>query len=185
MKRLCCLLLCSLLLVGCGNKSGFDRAMALRSSILKASGCRFDATITADYGGSLYVFSVECEAESTGKLAFRVIAPDSIAGITGTVDATGGNLTFDDQVLAFPILPDDVISPVSAPWLFMKTLSGGYLKACEETDNGLHLLINDSYAQEAIRVEVYTDSADRPIRADFFWQGSRILTLEIENFTVL
>ena len=98
--------------------------MALRSRILQAQQCTFDVSITADYGDKLHQFSVFCQGDSQGNLTFTVNEPESIAGITGKISDTGGKLTFDDTALQFDTMADDTISPVSAPWIFLKTLFG-------------------------------------------------------------
>jgi len=117
------------LLAGCTNRNAaLDRAMALRTRLL-ISAVSFDAEITADYGDDLHTFAVYCEGDSQGNLGFRVTAPDSISDITGRIEAGEGKLTYSDTVLAFPLLAEDQLSPVSAPWVFYTTLRGGYLTA--------------------------------------------------------
>ena len=178
-------MLCILFLVGCNGKTEIEKGMILRSQLLSGNGCEFNCIVTADYGAELYTFSMSCKADKSGNVSFSVTAPESIAGITGTLSSVGGKLTFDDQALAFPVLADGMISPVSAPWFFVTALRGGYLKACEENKDGLHMVINDTYAQDAIQIDIYTDSNVSPVRAEFLWQGRRFLSLSIENYTVV
>ena len=185
MKRTLVGLLCILFLFGCGKESGLEKGLVLRNRLLSGDGCEFRAEITADYGKELYVFSVSCKVDNAGNLTFCVISPESISGISGTISATGGKLTFDDHALAFPVLADGMLSPVSAPWFFITALRSGYLKACEENKDGLHLVINDSYAQDAIQVDVYTDPDMTPVRAELVWQGMRVLTVTVENFNIV
>jgi len=185
MRRLIGATLCVLLLFGCAGNSEMERAMAIRNRLLEGDGCQFVATVTADYGNELYEFSMSCKTDKTGTLSFSVIAPDSLTGITGTIDANGGKLTFDDHALAFPALADDLITPVCAPWIFVTALRGGYLKACGGIQGGLHMIINDSYGQDAIQVDIFTDQQLNPIRAEFLWQGMRIVTLSIDKYIVL
>ena len=126
MKRFALLCLVLALFCGCSaNSADLDRAMALRGK-LQQSEVRFDVDITADYGDKIHTFSMECHADSKGNLKFTVAKPESITGLSGTVTRNDGKLTFDDQVLAFDILADDLISPVSGPWVMMETLRGGY-----------------------------------------------------------
>lgn len=185
MKRLLVSLLCTIFLFGCAGKSDIDEGLRLRNNLLSGNGCEFNATVAADYGKDIYTFSMFCTADNDGNLTFSVTAPASIAGITGTLNSVGGHLTFDDHALAFPVLADGQISPVSAPWFFVTALRSGYMKACEVDRNGIHLIFNDSYAQDAIQVDVYTDSNVIPVRAEFLWQGRRILALNIENYAIL
>lgn len=174
-----------LLLTGCGkHDEELDRAMALRAKLLTAS-VTFDAEITADYGDEVHTFSVYCEGDNQGNLGFRVTAPETIADISGCCDAGEGKLTFRDTVLAFPLLAEDQLSPVSAPWIFYMTLRGGYLTAAGMEEDLLRLTIDDSYDDDALTVDIWLDATDTPIRAEILYDGRRILTLTIENFQIL
>ena len=174
-----------LLLTGCGtHDEELDRAMALRAKLLTAS-VTFEAEITADYGDEVHTFSVYCEGDNQGNLGFRVTAPETIAGISGRCDAGEGKLTFQDTVLAFPLLAEDQLSPVSAPWIFYMTLRGGYLTAAGMEEDLLRVTIDDSYDDDALTVDIWLDANDTPIRAEILYDGRRILTLTIENFQIL
>ena len=185
MKRIIPILLILVLLTGCaGARDTMDRAMALRSALL-AKGAEFDATVTADYGDKTYSFGMHCRMEAQGKVTFSVTAPETIAGITGTVSASGGKLTFDGNALAFTLLADGQVSPVSGPWLLMKTLRSGYLTSCGMEDGCLRIAIDDSYEDDALHLDVWLDESDCPKRGEILWKGRRILTVEIENFVFL
>ena len=120
MKRILALLCLAVLLVGCGKSDdSLNRAMALRTQILQKT-ASFDAEITADYGDRLHTFAMTCQADTQGNLSFKVTQPQSISGITGTVSTDGGKLTFEDHALAFGLMADGLISPVSGPWVLLK-----------------------------------------------------------------
>jgi hypothetical protein len=185
LKRIIPILLILVLLAGCaGARDTMDRAMALRSALL-AKGAEFDAAVTADYGDKTYSFGMHCRMEAQGKVTFSVTAPQTIAGITGTVSASGGKLTFDGNALAFTLLADGQVSPVSGPWLLMKTLRSGYLTSCGVEDGCLRIAIDDSYEDDALHLDVWLDESDCPKRGEILWKGRRILTVEIENFVFL
>lgn len=174
-----------LLLTGCGGENGeLDRAMALRAKMLTSS-VSFDAEITADYGSEIHTFSVYCEGDSQGNLGFKVTAPETIADITGRIDGGEGKLTFRDTVLAFPLLAEDQLSPVSAPWVFYTALRGGYLTSAGMEDDLLRLTIDDSYEEDALTADIWLDANDSPVRAEILYDGRRILTLVIKNFQLL
>ena len=185
MKRIIPILLILVLLAGCaGARDTMDRAMALRSALL-AKGAEFDAAVAADDGDKTYSFGMHCRMEAQGKVTFSVTAPETIAGITGTVSASGGKLTFDGNALAFTLLADGQVSPVSGPWLLMKTLRSGYLTSCGMEDGCLRIAIDDSYEDDALHLDVWLDESDCPKRGEILWKGRRILTVEIENFVFL
>lgn len=174
-----------LLLGGCkGAEAELDRAMALRAKLL-ASSVSFDAEITADYGDELHTFSLYCEGDTRGNLGFRVTAPEAITDITGRIEGGEGKLTFRDTALAFPILAEDQLSPVSAPWIFYQTLRSGYLTAAGMEEEFLRLTIDDSYEEDALTLDIWLNEQDLPIRAEILYDGRRILTLEIENFQIM
>ena len=156
--------------------------MQLRENMLQKS-CSFVAQITADYGDKSYAFSAGCTADAEGNLSFVVLSPESIGGITGKITAQNGYLTFDDSVLAFPLLADGELSPVSAPWLMIRTLRSGYLKSAGMDGENLLLTIYDSYEEDALQLDIWLDNDNRPIHADFLWQGRRVLSITVNDFT--
>lgn len=185
MKRLALLCLVLILLCGCSaNSADMDRAMALRGK-LQQKEVTFDVDITADYGDKVHTFSMECQADIKGNMKFSVTRPESISGISGTVSKGSGKLTFDDQILAFDILADNLISPVSGPWVLMETLRSGYLTSCSQEGDLLRVAIDDSYADNALHLEVWLDSNDIPQRCEIYWQGRRLLSMDVKNFTFL
>ena len=184
MKKLSVLLIVLLFFGGCsGKQEELERAMTLRAKLL-ASECSFDAKITADYGDKLYVFAMTCQGDSRGNLTFTVTEPESIAGITGILSQDGGKLTFDDTALAFPMMADDQLTPVSAPWIFLKTLRGGYLTSANTEEELLHLTIDDSYEEDALQLDIWLDGQNLPVQSDILYDGRRILTVQVSNFTL-
>ena len=185
MKKLAALMLTFLMLTGCSKtKDMLDKAMTLRVDLLACESYSFDAVITADYGDEVNTFGMHCQGDNDGNLEFTVTEPETIAGITGSISQGEGKLTFDDQAVAFPLLADGQVTPISGPWILMKTLMGGYLTACNEEEGLLHLMINDSYADDALELEIWLDEAIHPIRAEIGYEGRRIVTMEIENFQI-
>ena len=162
-----------------------DAGLSLRSSILSATGCTFDATVTADYGNQTYTFAMGCEFDAHGNLTFTVRSPQTIAGISGTVGTEGGALLFDDTALSFPLLADEQLSPVSAPWVFMKTLRSGFMTSAGEDGGLLRLIIDETYEEKTVTAHVWLDENTIPVQADLYWDGRRILILEVINFQIL
>ena len=184
MKKLSVLLIVLLFLGGCsGKQEELERAMTLRAKLL-ASECSFDAKITADYGDKLYVFAMACQGDSRGNLTFTVTESESIAGITGVISQDGGELTFDDTALAFPLMADEQLTPVSAPWILLKTLRGGYLTSANMEEELLHLTIDDSYEEDALQLDIWLDGQNLPVQSDILYDGRRILTVQVSNFAL-
>lgn len=186
MKKLAWLAVLVVFLSGCSNTSReIERGMALRSKLLKASSCSFDAEITADYGDKLYIFSMACQGDSRGDLTFQVTAPETIAGITGTIRPKNGQLTFDDTALQFDLMADGRISPVSAPWVFLQTLRGGYLTSAGTEEGLVRLTLDDSYEDDALHVDIWLDDQDLPARAEILHGGRKILSLGVKSFLIV
>lgn len=186
MKKVLAVMIAVLILAGCANIGDeMARAMALRERIMKSEGCTFLSVITADYGDKLYEFTLDCKTDSVGNLTFTVVEPQSIAGISGRVSSKGGHLTFDDEALAFETMADGMITPVSGPWVLMNTLRGGYLSACGTDGAYLKLMLDDSYKEEALRLDVWLDAQDRPVKTEILWKGRRVLSLDVNNFEYL
>ena len=178
------MILALLMLSGCAGAAGdLDRAMALRSRLL-GSKSSFDVMVTADYGDEIYTFSMACQASVKGEVQFTVTEPKSIAGIAGSLSPEGGKLHFDEQVLAFPMMADEQFSPVSAPWILMKTLRSGYLTSAGQEGEYLRAAIDDSYAEDALHLDVWLDDGDLPVRAEVLWKGRRLLSMEVKNFQI-
>ena len=181
MKRLFILLIAVLTLSGCSGDTT-DTALRVRQQIYNSGGCTFTAVVTADYGDSLYEFEMECQTDASGDLHFYVVSPQTIQGITGYIRDKGGELTFDDQVLAFELLADGQITPVSAPWIVMRTLRSGYLNGVADIDTGTMLTIDDSYDEGALKVNIWLDEKDLPVCAEIVYDGRRILSIQISGF---
>ena len=183
MRRLIFALCLALLLCGCSSGTEqMDRALALRTKVL-AQGISFDAVVTADYGSKTFTFTLHCQADAQGNLNFTVLEPKGLAGITGTLSAKGGKLTFDKEALAFDLLADGQLSPVAAPWVLLNTLRSGYLTACCTEDSFLRVSIDDSYAEDSLHLDVWLGEGDVPVRSEILYDGRRILTVQVENFT--
>lgn len=186
MKRVLVVLMLVTVLSGCNGNSGeVDRAIAIRNRILQCTGCTFDAVITADYGYATYTFSMNCILDSEKNLSFEVTDPASISGIKGTIGKEGGKLTFEDTILAFEMLAEGQLTPVSAPWILINSLCSGYICACGEENEGMRIEIDDTYQDETFRLELWTDENDLPLRGEIVWQGRRILTVDVRNMVFL
>ena len=177
MKRLLVMVLILVCLSGCSkNGSEMDKALALRNKMISGNGCRFTANITADYGDKLYSFVLACHWDGEERLQFEVISPNSISGISGNISGSGGHLTFDDQVLMFEMLADGQITPISAPWIFVKSLNSGYINGCNETTDGLFLQIDDSYLEDTMQLDIRINEQDVPISVEIVWRNKRIIS---------
>ncbi len=162
-----------------------NKALSLRQRLLSASECQFDCEITADYGDLIYTFLLNCKFDQYGSMTFQVIEPESIADISGKISSQGGLLTFDDTALGFPLMADGYLSPVSAPWIFVKTLRSGYIHACDSVEGGIRLILHDSYEESPLQIDVWMNDDMIPNHSEILWQGRKILSLNVNDFHCL
>lgn len=184
--KIAAVLLCCCVLCGCvANPDPVDQAMDLRSALLECEKCSFSCVISADYGDQIYSFQMKCESDSQGNLSFTVTDPETIEGISGRISEEGGSLCFDDKVLAFPLLANERLSPVSTPWIFMNTLTSGYIHGCSQEKDVLRIFLDDSFDDALLRVEVLTDNRNVPVYTAIFWNQKQILSADIRDFTIV
>jgi len=186
MKRIFCLIVCFVILAGCRKTNEeLDKALLFRQRLIAGDGCKFICGITADYGDVIYQFSMDCQSNKQGDLSFSVTEPESIAGIAGAITDIGGHLTFDGTALAFAPIADGQLTPVTAPWIFLKTLRSGYIASCARVDGGIYLQINDSYLENALHLDIWLNDDGQPIQGEILWEGRRVLSVTVKDFTIL
>ncbi len=184
MKKLMYILVFTLILSGCTKgDEALEPMLQLRSKLLQSS-CSFDLVVTADFGDKTYSFTLGCTGDEKGNVTFQVKEPQTIAGITGMITAGKGELTFDEAALAFELLADEQLSPVSAPWVLLSTLRGGYIQSGGKAGEYYQVSLHDSYREEALQVEVWLDGENIPVQAEVLWDGRRILTMEVKSFVI-
>lgn len=186
MKKWVLAVVFALCLTGCGGKNReLEWGLALRAQVLQGASCQFLANITADYGDKVYGFSMDCRGDGEGNLTFTVTAPETIAGITGTLTGEGGTLTFDDTALAFPLLAEGLVSPISGPWVVLKALRTGPITSAGLEGERLRLSLDDSYADLPLHLDIWCDEKNTPLLAEIWQDGRTLLTISLENFTLL
>lgn len=170
---------------GCSSTRNVEPAVTLRNKLLQSNGCEFQMMITADYGENIYTFTMDCRSDKNGNVNFTVIEPETISGITGEIDNEGGKLTFNEKILAFPLLADEQLTPVSVPWLFVRMLYSGYIGSGGSDGDYYKVQMDDSYENDPLRADVWLNESNDPIHCDFLWNNRRIFTAKIENFRFL
>ncbi|MDY4755731.1 MAG: hypothetical protein SO355_10405 [Candidatus Faecousia sp.] len=182
-KPLVAAVLVILVLSGCSGKNKeLEQGLKLRTQLLSSGGCQFDVGITADYGDKLHSFGLQCQADQQGAVHFRVTKPESIAGIEGTLDGGDGALTFDGTALHFPLLADNQVTPVSAPWLLMKTLRSGYISSAGASGEFTRLSMDDSYDDDPLHLDIWLNGDNVPVKAEILYRERKILSLDVQNF---
>lgn len=173
-------------LTGCTEaEAGLGRVLQFRQEMMKANGCKFQANIKADYGEDIYEFAMQCQTGEDQVMAFEICEPETIKGICGTFGTAGGKLVFEDAALAFPTLADGLITPVSAPWIFVQTLLGGYIDTVGEEEDQLRATVFENYEENALQLDIWFDSENRPVYYEILWQNRSVLSVSVESFEFL
>ena len=183
-----CIVLLIVLMVTMGSCSREDeleaRAMRVRELVCTKS-VTFTARVRSTVEGTGESFTLDCEADCGGDVRFSVVQPECISGIQGSLSGTGGKLLFDTHAVAFSMLANGRASPISAPWLLMKTLRAGYIHAWGVEKDLLRLTIMDSYHEDALQMDIWFTDENVPVQSEVIWRNTRILTMEIDQFRFL
>lgn len=180
------ILLPVLLLFGCaGDQSSMDGVFMLRNELESCQKCSFSAKIAADYGSSIYEFVMHCSYERNGNMSWELTEPQTIAGIKGYIQNGSGQLTFDEEIVAFEMLADEQITPAASPWLLLEAIRGGYIRSCGEAGGKTRIQIDDSFANVQFYVDVWLDADNVPVRGEIVWQGRRIMSIDINEFIIV
>ena len=170
-------------LLGCSARDpAMEAALELRSRCLASQQVRFRAQVSADYIDRIEAFSLECTRNADETMSFLVLGPADIEGISGTVSGTEGTVEFDDTVLAFPLMAEGRLSPLSGCWVLMKAICSGNILAAGQEGELIHLTIDDSYADKALTVDLWL-SDGQVSEAEIAWEGRRCLTMTVEDFS--
>ena len=181
MKRILPLFL--VFLLGCsGPDPAMEAALDLRSRCLASPAVRFRAEVRADYITGFEEFTLDCETSPDGTVAFRVASPEEIADICGTVRRDEGTVEFDGAVLAYPLMAQGRLSPLSGPWVVMKAIRSGCIIAAGQEGELTRVTIDDSYADNALTVDVWLEEG-QVIQAEVAWEGLRCLVMTFDDFS--
>ena len=181
MKRILPLFL--VFLLGCsGPDPAMETALDLRSRCLASPNVRFRAEIRADYITGFEEFTLDCETSPDGAVSFRVASPEEIADICGTVRQDEGTVEFDGAVLAYPLMAQGRLSPLSGPWVVMKAIRSGCIIAAGQEGELTRVTIDDSYADNALTVDVWLEDG-QVIQAEVAWEGLRCLVMTFDDFS--
>jgi len=185
MKRIVFVIMLALFLHGCSAENvQMDQAIQLRRTLSEKS-CAFTVSVVANHESEIFSFSARCQSEINGDLSFTVLKPESIRDLSGCIQGGNGKLTFEDAVIAFPIMAEGRISPVTAPWILLKALRGGFLSACGADEEFTRISVDDSYEENALHLDVWVDKENIPVRADVFWNEVLILSMDVTEFSYL
>ena len=86
------------------------------------------------------------------------------------------------SVFAMHLLADGLLTPAAAPWIFVRTLRSGNLIASGREGDVTRLSIDDSFREDALRLDIWLDEAGNPAKADISCKEQRYLSMVVQNF---
>lgn len=171
-----------LLLSGCGwQKYPMQPALDLRTALLER-GCRFTAEVCANYGSDRFEWTVDCSCAPDGAVELTIVAPDSIAGITASVDAQGEQLSFEGTGVTFGLLADGQIAPVSLPQVLTGCWRSEYIREAGFDDDYTTAVYVMGYDEKEVVAEQWLDETGTPVYADLWHGGENIASVRISEF---
>ncbi len=171
-----------LTLTGCrsGDRNLSD-ALNFRTKLLGSNGCTFTCHVDADYGDGVHSFSMDCDFEGES-CSFTITAPDSIRGISAKVEDDGSELSFEDLRLEYGTLANGYVAPLTAPWIIASAWTEGYIDHAGRDGEDYVLVIRKGYDKEELTVISWLRHGV-PVHAEVLYQGEKVLTVKIENFS--
>ena len=184
MKRVLGSILLVIFLLGCSKQDkSVDNALVIRQQIANSSELSFNCIITADYLNYAYEFKLHCKQKAEDVLEFTVVEPDSIEGINGEFSSKDGKIMFDEKYLTFPLLADDVLSPIATPWIFIHALKGGYIHSAGNDNGFTRVTIDDTFDSTNFQIDIWLDENNIPTSGQIIWDGQKILSFIVTDFT--
>ncbi|MBE6932103.1 MAG: hypothetical protein E7464_01800 [Ruminococcaceae bacterium] len=158
-------------------------AMDLRTALLE-QGCSFTAEIQAHLPEGTAEFTLQCACAPDGTTTLEVSTPDTIAGISATVQPDGENISFDDVALEFGLLADGQVAPMVLPQLLFSCWTGGYIREAGADKELLSAVYLSGYGDRELAVEQWFTSEGIPTGADFWFGVDNIASVAISDFNL-
>ncbi len=159
-----------------------EQAISFRSSLVQAQGCSFQARVMADYGEHVEQFTLDCDCDAEGQVEQTVLQPESIAGITATVSEGGGKLLYDGLSMDFGLLGDGTLIPAAATAMVYDCWRKEYIQSAGMIDGLYRVSYGKNFYEKAMLVDTYFENGI-PISAEVCYNGRRILSMELLEFT--
>ncbi len=158
-------------------------ALDLRTMLL-AQGCSFTADIEANLPDGTAAFTVDCACATDGTAVMTVTAPESISGISATVEPDGESARFNDVALEFGLLADGQVAPMVLPQLLFGCWTGGYIREAGQDKEILSAVYLSGYGEQELAVEQWFTQEGIPTAADFWFGTQNVASVTIRDFSL-
>lgn len=186
-KALSIILAFCMLLSGCGAQKNepVQPALDFRTLVMGAERCAYSAEVEVDFGQRVYRFTVDCSyLPEDGNAEISVTSPDTIAGITATVDGETAQIEFDGTSLELGTMAGGHLAPMQLPQLLGRAWTGDYIVSVAEGDDGWSATYQSGSDDAQFEIVTYFTAQNAPSAAEIYCDDVRVLTAKIDNFSV-
>ena len=172
------------MLCGCsGENRAMKTAMELRTKLLER-GCRFAAEIEAHLDDGTAQFSVDCACAPDGSVTLEVTAPESISGITATVEPGAENARFDDVALDFGLLADGQLAPMVIPQILFGAWTQAYIREAGADGDSWNAVYLSGWGDRELTVEQWLTKEGVPTYADLWFGNQNAANVKLSEFVI-
>ena len=171
-------------LCGCSSQNrAMNAALELRTKLLE-QGCRFSAQIEAHLDDGTAEFTLDCICAPDGNVTLEVTEPDSIAGITATVEPGARRARFDDVGLDFGLLANGQLAPMAIPQLLYGAWTREYIREAGTDEDRFTAIYLSGWDDRELTVEQWLNADGLPIHADLWFGAKNAASVQISNFII-
>lgn len=178
-KLLIPLMICLILLSGCGNSAELKLA-EFSDSVANAEEISFVAEISAQYDEKTVNIALDC-SKNADETVIEIVKPEIIAGIKAKILADTATLEYDGAVLDLGSLTDGGLSPVSAIPILLKAMSEGYVEAVWTEDGMLTASLTPS---DDLAVKLRLSEELVPKSAEISSDGKTVIYITISDWEI-
>ncbi len=183
MRRLIAAIFICLICSACsGEEKNVSPAVQFRTDLIEAKGCSFTAEVTADFGQTVQMFSMDCTTDGNDVLYLTVTAPETLSGITATVDQDGGRITYDGMAMDFGLLANGNVIPAAAPAIIAGCWTKEYISSAGQEENLYRVTYQKDFDEKMLIVDTWYEK-NVPIYAEICYNDKNIIKLTITNFS--
>lgn len=181
-KLLAVLMLPLLLLGACSGEQEMDAPMEFRAKLLAQGGCGFTAQMQVDVSRRVCALTLQCRCDADGPAEITVLAPETIEGISATLESAGGVLHFDTVAVDFGLAAEDRLAPIALPALLTAHWASAYISAAGSEDGLLRVCYADDTDTLDLSVDTWFDADNCPVYAEIALDGTVFAELTLTDF---
>ena len=157
-------------------------AMELRTRLLER-GCRFTAGIEAHLDDGTAEFTLNCACDPEGSVTIEVTQPETVAGITATVEPGAREARFEDVALDFGLLSEGQLAPMAIPQLLYGAWTGEYIREAGADGDRLTAVYLSGWGDRELVIEQWMTGDGVPTYADLWCGNQNAASVKLSDFS--